>query len=206
MTDAAMDNFVGTVRARADILSVVSGYVNLKRKHGNYWGCCPFHNEKTASFSVSPDKGFFYCFGCHVGGDVFKFISLIENVSYFEAIKLQAEKLGIALPKRNLSPAEIERNNRLKDLKRLQDMAKNFFHNCLTRTAYGEPARAYLKRRGISAETVTDFAWVLRRTGGTSCRRRFKNAALPRNFWWRRLWLRNAKTLPAYMTGSAGGS
>ena len=74
-------------------------YTHLNR----YWGCCPFHHEKTASFSVVPDKGFFYCFGCHAGGNAFKFISLIENISYFDAIKLQAEKLGIPLPERKRS-------------------------------------------------------------------------------------------------------
>lgn len=157
MTDTARNEFVGTVRARSDILNVVSGYVALKHKHGNYWGCCPFHNEKTASFSVSPDKGFFYCFGCHVGGDVFKFISLIENINYFEAVKLQAERLGIALPKGKATPAEIERDKHLKDLRRVHDLAQTFFHNCLTQTGYGEPARAYLAKRGISTDTIEDF-------------------------------------------------
>ena len=98
MQGMASDEFVERVRERSDIFSVVSHYVQLTQKSGRYWGCCPFHNEKTASFTVSPDKGLFYCFGCGAGGDVFKFLSLIENVSYFEAIKLQAQRLGIDLP------------------------------------------------------------------------------------------------------------
>ena len=100
MRSEAMDEFVERVRSESDILNVVASYVPLKRKGNRYWGCCPFHQEKTPSFSVVPDQGFFYCFGCHVGGNVFKFLSLIENVSYFEAIKLQAEKLNIPLPQR----------------------------------------------------------------------------------------------------------
>lgn len=85
MRSEAMDEFVERVRSESDILNVVASYVPLKRKGNRYWGCCPFHQEKTPSFSVVPDQGFFYCFGCHVGGNVFKFLSLIENVSYFEA-------------------------------------------------------------------------------------------------------------------------
>ena len=90
MRNEDMDEFVERVRSQSDILTVVSAYVPMKKKGNRYWGCCPFHQEKTPSFSVVPDKGFFYCFGCHVGGNVFKFLSLVENVSYFEAIKLQA--------------------------------------------------------------------------------------------------------------------
>ena len=98
MDNAEMDAFVERVEQGSDIVDVVSQYVTLKRKGNRFWGCCPFHQERTPSFSVVPDKGFFYCFGCHAGGNVFKFLSLIENVSYFEAIKLQAEKLGIPMP------------------------------------------------------------------------------------------------------------
>ena len=95
-----MDAFVERVRADSDIVAVVSSYVALKKKGNRYWGCCPFHHENTPSFSVVPEQGFFYCFGCHVGGNVFKFLSLIENIPYFEAIKLQAERLNIPLPER----------------------------------------------------------------------------------------------------------
>ena len=84
MRSAEMDAFVARVRDASDILSVVASYVPLKKKGRNYWGCCPFHSEKTPSFSVTPEKGFFYCFGCHAGGNVFKFISMIENISYFQ--------------------------------------------------------------------------------------------------------------------------
>ena len=79
MRSEKMDEFVEQVRSQSDIVQVVQSYVPLKRKGNRYWGCCPFHSEQTPSFSVVPDKGFFYCFGCHAGGNVFKFISLIIN-------------------------------------------------------------------------------------------------------------------------------
>ncbi|MGN8832919.1 DNA primase [Selenomonas montiformis] len=157
MRSARMDEFVEQVRSQSDILRVVQSYVPLKRKGNRYWGCCPFHHENTPSFSVVPDKGFFYCFGCHAGGNVFKFLSLIENVSYFEAIKLQAEKLGIPLPERQQSPQEIARQREISDLRKVNEMARDFFHNCLTMTRMGETGRAYFAGRDISPETIKEF-------------------------------------------------
>jgi len=157
MRSERMDEFVEQVRSQSDILNVVQGYVPLKRKGNRYWGCCPFHNEQTPSFSVVPDKGFFYCFGCHAGGNVFKFISLIENVTYFEAIKLQAEKIGIPLPERQRTPQEIARERERADLRKVNEMACDFFHNCLTMTHYGEDGRRYFAGRGISLETIKEF-------------------------------------------------
>ena len=158
MRSAEMDEFVERVEQSSDIVAVVSQYVALKRKGGRFWGCCPFHQEHTPSFSVVPDKGFFYCFGCHAGGNVFKFLSLIENVSYFEAIKLQAEKLGIPIPERPKSPQEREREQKLQDLLKVNEMARTFFHNCLVMTHYGEEGKAYFAGRGISAETIEEFS------------------------------------------------
>ena len=152
-----MDEFVEQVTAHSDLLQVVQSYVPLKRKGNRYWGCCPFHGEKTPSFSVVPDKGFFYCFGCHAGGNVFKFLSLIENISYFEAIKLQAEKLGIPMPQRQKTPQEIAREREIADLRKVNEMARDFFHNCLTLTRLGEPGKAYFAGRAISAETIEEF-------------------------------------------------
>ncbi len=155
-----MNMFVDKVRESSDIFSVVSKYVSLKRKGNKYWGCCPFHNEKTPSFSVSPEKGFFYCFGCHAGGNVFKFISLVENISYFEAVKLQAERLGIEMPRsrKNKSKEQIEREQQEKLLININTLAKDFFHNCLVMTTYGKTGRNYLESRGISKETIEDFS------------------------------------------------
>ena len=152
-----MDEFVEQVTAQSDLLQTVQSYVPLKRKGNRYWGCCPFHGEKTPSFSVVPDKGFFYCFGCHAGGNVFKFLSLIENITYFEAIKLQAEKLGIPMPQRQKTPQEIARDKEIADLRKVNEMARDFYHNCLTLTRLGEPGKAYFASRAISAETIAEF-------------------------------------------------
>ncbi len=157
MQGMASDEFVERVRERSDIFSVVSHYVQLTQKSGRYWGCCPFHNEKTASFTVSPDKGLFYCFGCGAGGDVFKFISLIENVNYYEAIKLQAQRLGIDLPTKNFSPEQERRHREEKILFKINDLAQDFYHDCLIKTARGEVGRKYLAARGITQETIETF-------------------------------------------------
>jgi DNA primase len=155
--NSSMDEFVERVRSESDILSVVSSYVLMKKKGNRYWGCCPFHQENTPSFSVVPDQGFFYCFGCHAGGNVFKFISLMENVSYFEAIKLQAEKLNISLPQSEKTGQELVREQKMMDLYKVHDMARDFFYNCLMKTKYGVPARDYFSQRGIKDEVIEEF-------------------------------------------------
>ena len=151
------EEFVEQVSAETDILSVVSSYVPLRRKGNRYWGCCPFHHEKTASFQVKPDEGFFYCFGCHVGGNAFKFISLIENINYYDAVKRQAEKLGIPIPTAEQSPQEIARENHLNDLRKIHEMAGSFYHNCLTKTGYGKDGLEYLHGRGITDQIIEEF-------------------------------------------------
>ena len=101
------DDFKEQVRSQANIVEIVSEYVPLKKRGSSYWGCCPFHGEKTPSFSVSPDKNFFYCFGCHAGGDVFTFIMKEENCTFQEALKILANKLGIPVPEREKTRQEI---------------------------------------------------------------------------------------------------
>ena len=157
MQSAQLDDFVERVSERSDIYSVVSRYVPLTQKSGRYWGCCPFHNEKTASFSVSADKGLFYCFGCGAGGNVFKFLSLIENITYFEAIKLQAQRLGIDLPERRVSPEEERRRRAEMALIKINEMAQGFYYEWLTKSTRGEVGRKYLAARGITAETIETF-------------------------------------------------
>ena len=157
MGSTEMDSFVERVTERTDIYSVVSNYVQLTQKSGRYWGRCPFHNEKTPSFSVRPDKGLFYCFGCGAGGDVFKFLSLIENITYFEAIKLQAQRLGIDLPEKKSSPEQDKRRREEKILIKINELAQDFYHECLIKTARGEVGRKYLAARGINTETIEAF-------------------------------------------------
>ena len=111
MNGITYQDVVAQIKDRLDIVDVIQKHVVLKKQGGNYWGCCPFHNEKTPSFSVSPAKQIFKCFGCGEGGDVLSFLSKINNQSFHEVIKEQAEILGIELPS-NFSKA-----NENKDLK-----------------------------------------------------------------------------------------
>ena len=149
--------FAEEVRAAADIVKIISGYVSLKRKGDRFWGCCPFHNEKTPSFSVKPDDGFFYCFGCHAGGNVFKFISLYENIPYYEAVARVAEELNIPLPRREQTPAQLAREKHIEELRQVNQLAEKFFHNCLTMTMYGQKGLKYFQQRGIDEKTIEEF-------------------------------------------------
>ena len=157
MDKTEMNEFVERVRERSDIVSVISRYVELNLKGDKYWACCPFHSEKTPSFSVTPEKGFFYCFGCHAGGNVFKFISMIENVSYFDAIKLQAERVGVPLPSRKKTSQELAVESEEKILRNIVEQAKNFYRDCLMKTAEGELGRKYFKSRGITSSVIENF-------------------------------------------------
>ena len=156
-TTSVHDDFVERVRSSSDILAVISSYVHLKKKGNRYWGCCPFHNEKTPSFSVVPQQGFFYCFGCHAGGNVFKFLSLIENVSYYEAIKLQAQRLNIPIPTYRKNAREVAEEQERNDLLKIHELAGSFFHNCLTKTALGAPGREYFATRQINSNIIEQF-------------------------------------------------
>lgn len=149
--------FIEQVRQANDIVSVISDYVTLKRRGRNFWACCPFHNEKTASFSVAADKGFFYCFGCHASGDVFKFIMQKENISFTEAVERLADRAHIALPAVEKSPQDIEREQTRDRLFTINEMAGNFFHNCLVKTHYGETGLDYFHHRHVSDETIHSF-------------------------------------------------
>ena len=127
MKYSSSDDFVDKLRAQADIVSIVAEYVSLKKQGRNYWGCCPFHQEKTPSFSVAPDKGFFYCFGCQKGGNVFNFLMGVENVGFGDAVKLLAQKLNIPLPERERSEAERQREKEREDILRANELARDFF-------------------------------------------------------------------------------
>lgn len=151
------ESFKEQVRSSADIVDVVSGYVTLKKRGNNYWGCCPFHGEKTPSFAVNPQKNFFYCFGCHTGGDVFRFIMKIENCNFMDAMKLLAGKYGIPVPERQKSAREIEREKLAKEIVDANGMAARFFSACLNKTDHGKPALTYLANRGITPEIIESF-------------------------------------------------
>ncbi len=148
------DDFVNTLRSQADIVNIVSEYVALTKKGRNYWGCCPFHQEKTPSFSVAPDKGFFYCFGCQAGGDAFRFLMRIENIGFGEAVKLLAQKLNIPVPENERTEAERQKEKEREAIFHANALARDFFHACLIKSPLGINALAYLVERGISVETT----------------------------------------------------
>jgi DNA primase len=142
------------IRSASDIVDVVSAHVRLKRRGKNFIGLCPFHQEKTPSFSVSPDKQMFYCFGCHEGGNVFTFVMKIEKVSFIEAVRSLAEKAGITLPTTE-SDTTAETEN--EQLYRANLLAARFFYESLTQTTEGEFALNYFRKRGFSDETIKQF-------------------------------------------------
>ncbi|CUH94173.1 hypothetical protein P22_0235 [Propionispora sp. 2/2-37] len=157
MKDREYGEFVERLRSESDIVSIISGYVSLHKKGKNFWGCCPFHNEKTPSFSVAPEKGFFYCFGCQTGGNIFSFLMKIENIGFSDAVKLLAGKLNIPLPEREKTEQERYLEREQDRLFHAHELASAFFYSCLTKTNLAHTAREYLTRRGISDESIALF-------------------------------------------------
>ena len=150
------EEIIEEVRSRNDIVDLISTYVPLKKKGSSYFGLCPFHNEKSPSFSVSRDKQMYYCFGCGAGGNVFTFLMEYENFSFPEALKYLAERAGMELPEEELN----EEAKRTMDAKaRLREMNKlsaNYFYYLL-HSKRGQKGLAYLKNRGITDETIKRF-------------------------------------------------
>lgn len=150
------DEVIEEVRTRNDIVDVVSQYVNLKKKGANYFGLCPFHNEKSPSFSVSPGKQMYYCFGCGAGGNVITFVMEYENYSFVEALKSLAERAGITLPEVEYSKearAQADLKNTLLEINRL---AANYFYYQLKQPS-GRIGYEYLRKRELSDETIRHF-------------------------------------------------
>ena len=143
--------------ARCDIVSVVGEYVPLKRRGSNYQGLCPFHNEKTPSFSVSPAKQIFHCFGCGKGGNVFRFIMEIEGVSFLEAVEKLAKRANVKLPEKELTAAQREKLEQRKRYLQINNYVARYYHKVLLETSAGQPYRDYLKKREISEETIEKF-------------------------------------------------
>lgn len=153
-----MSDIAQSVKQQADIVRVIGEYISLKKSGAqNYSGLCPFHGEKTPSFSVHVTRQFYHCFGCGVSGDVFKFVQEIEKVSFPEAIKIVAQKCGIALPKREFNSPEEAAESRLRGrLLELHEQATAFFEEQL-KSAEGARAREYLTGRGLKPETIAKF-------------------------------------------------
>ena len=152
------DNFAQTVKQQTDIVKIIGDYVKLRKSGAqNYTGLCPFHKEKTGSFSVNANHGYFYCFGCHEKGDVFTFVMKLENISFPEAIRVVATKSGIPLPKREFSSPEEAREAGLRrQLIDIHEAATQYFEAQL-KSPEAARAREYLTGRGVTAETIAKF-------------------------------------------------
>ena len=150
------DDIIEEVRQKNDIVDVVSQYVKLTRKGSSYFGLCPFHNEKTPSFSVTPGKQMYYCFGCGAGGNVFNFIMEYENYTFGEALKHLAERAGVELPQIEYSKEVQEKARQKAELLEINKQAAQYFYYQL-RTEKGQQGYQYLAGRGLSEETMRKF-------------------------------------------------
>ncbi|GHV81915.1 DNA primase [Spirochaetia bacterium] len=153
------DASIQEVKDKADAVSVVGDYVRLDKKSGQYWGCCPFHNEKTPSFKVDPDKKLFYCFGCHKSGSIIDFVMEMDKTSYPETIELLARKFGVELVYEGRQDEENTRtvNARKDELYELYRRVAGSFHHLLMERPEGSVAKAYITDRGIDAKMIEHF-------------------------------------------------
>ena len=150
------DELIEEVRSRNDIVDVIGSYVRLKKKGSTYFGLCPFHNEKTGSFSVSPNKQMYYCFGCGAGGNVFTFLMQYENFTFGEAMQSLADRVGIELPQQEMTSAQRREADRRTRLLEINKEAAKYFY-MLLRSPRGQKAYQYFKKRELSDETMQKF-------------------------------------------------
>ena len=150
------EDVIAEVRQRSDIVDLVSSYVALKRRGRDYVGLCPFHSEKTPSFSVSPERQSFHCFGCGVGGNAISFVMQYENLSFPEALRFLASRAGMQLPEREPSAAEKREHSLKERLLEMHKLAATHFYQLL-HTEEGKHAYQYLRQRGLSDETIRKF-------------------------------------------------
>ena len=172
---AEAGSFADKVKQQADIVRVVGEYVRLKKTGKDFSGLCPFHQEKTPSFTVSPIKQIFYCFGCGKGGDVYNFVMDMEKCEFPEAVKVVAEKCGIAIPRqKERSPEERKENQQRSVLVEMHREAQTFFVKQLEGTPEGKAARAYLEDRGLDKDTISRFGIGYAPSGGDALMSRLK--------------------------------
>lgn len=150
------DDLIEEIRSRNDIVDVISSYVKLKKQGATYFGLCPFHNEKSPSFSVTPGKQMYYCFGCGEGGNVYSFIMKYENYSFVEAVKMLADRAGITLPEAEYSEEERKRADLRANLLEINKKAAMYFHHQL-KSEKGQIGLKYFNERGLDNETIVRF-------------------------------------------------
>lgn len=158
MADFIPEEKISEIRNAADIVEIISEAVVLKKTGRNFVGLCPFHAEKTPSFSVNPEKRIFYCFGCATGGSVFTFLMKHQGMTFPEAVKAVAQRCGIELPRREMTPVERRRASEREILLVVNRKAMAFYSGILKHPAAGRKARAYLEKRGFAAAIVDRFA------------------------------------------------
>jgi DNA primase len=173
-------DFAQLVKQQADIVRIIGEYITLKKSGGqSYVGLCPFHGEKTASFSVHAVRQFYHCFGCNESGDVFSFVQKRENVGFTEAIKIVAQKAGIPLPKREFAtPEEAQENRERGKLLELHELATTWFEEQL-RSPEGSRAREYLTGRGVTADAIAKFRLGYAPDSFNALRDRLQGVATP---------------------------
>ncbi len=173
---AEAGSFAEKVKQQADIVRVVGEYVRLKKTGKDFSGLCPFHQEKTPSFTVSPIKQIFYCFGCHKGGDVYNFVMDMEKCEFPEAVKAVAEKCGISIPRpKERSPEERKENQQRSALVEMHREAETFFVKQMEGTLEGKAARAYLEDRGLDKDAMARFGIGYAPSGGDALLRHLKS-------------------------------
>ena len=143
------DELVEEVRSANDIVDVISGYVRLQKKGSTYFGLCPFHNEKTPSFSVSPGKQMYYCFGCGAGGNVYTFLMQYENFTFPEAMEALADRAGIELPKQEMSQKARQEADKRARILEINKIAAKYFYAQL-RMEQGQIGMEYFKKRELT--------------------------------------------------------
>ncbi len=157
MGERIPEEIIAQVRERVNIVDLVRGHVELKRSGANYVGLCPFHHEKTPSFSVNEAKQFFHCFGCGVGGNVFSFVMQMEGLSFPQAVKQLAQRCGVEIPEREASAEQLRRQREREQLRAIYTLAAQFYHNLLLGDECAGVARSYLRRRGFSGDMARRF-------------------------------------------------
>jgi DNA primase len=145
-------NFLDELKFKCDIVSIISGYIRLDKKGGKYFGCCPFHNEKTPSFCVNADEQYYHCFGCGVSGNVINFVMEMESLSFYDAVKYLAEKAGMPMPEMQFDPDYKKKKEKKEILHGLMKDTAHYYRNNLLRENEGKEAREYLLSRGISED------------------------------------------------------
>lgn len=152
------NEFLQRVKESTNLIDVIRAYgVEVKKKGNRYWACCPFHNEKNPSFSVSPEDGFYYCFGCHESGDSIKFIEKMDQIPFPDAVERLAEMGHVELPPDEIPEGDKKEAMLVQQLYEVTELAGSYFHNCLLRTNIGKDGLAYLKKRNLDGKTIETF-------------------------------------------------